>query len=152
MCAQPYTHGTHQTTRFIQHNTAKSTNVMQTILHLARDTADIVLIQEPWARFDNNSGSWTTLSHPFFTSILPLVPVQLKPRVATFLSKTAKHISLTPRNDLTNDPDVQYLTLSVTGNSGPPTLILTIYNEKSQSPDNDERTIDRCVIGIPLPI
>ncbi len=149
MCAQPQSHSTHQTIRFIQHNTAKSTSVMQTLLHLARNTADIILIQEPWIRFDNNSGSWTTISHPSCNSILPPSPPHLKPRVAAFIARTATHISLTPRNDITNDPDVQCLSLSI--HSTPPTLILNIYNEKSQAPDNNDRTIERCVANISLP-
>ena len=95
----------------------------------------------------DNSGSWTTLLHPSFTPTLP--PSQLKLCVATYLSRTATYVSLMPRSDLTNDPDAQCLTLSV--NSGPQTLILNIYNEKSQSPDNSERTINRCVVNIPLP-
>src|SRR6266705_2893381 len=147
MCAQPLSHSTHQTIRFIQHNTAKSTSVMQTLLHLSRKSADIILIQEPWVRFDDNSGSWTTISHPSFLSIIPTT--QLKPRVITFISKTSTHITLTPRSDLSNDPDVQCLSLSF--NSGHPTLLLNIYNEKSQAPDNDERTMERCVCTIPLP-
>ena len=154
MCAQPFTHSTHQTSfpfniRFLQHNTAKSTHVMQTLLHLAHKTTDIVLIQEPWVRFDNNSNTWNTISHPSFTSILPTSPAQLRPRVAAFLSKTASHISLTPRNDITADPDVQCLTLTTP--STPSTLLINIYNEKSQSPNNDKRTIERCICKIPLP-
>ena len=54
-----------------------------------------------------------------------------------------------PRSGLTNDLDVQCLTLSV--NPDPQTLILNIYNEKSQAPDNSERIINRCVVNIPLP-
>jgi hypothetical protein len=160
MCAQPLSHGTHQTSshsvrifphtiRLIQHNTAKSTNVMQTLLHLAHKTTDIILVQEPWVRFDKNSNTWNTLSHPSYTSILPPSPAHIRPRVATFLSKTAAHISLTPRNDLSNDPDAQCLTLSTS--STPPILLINLYNEKSQSPDNDERTIERCIHQIPLP-
>jgi hypothetical protein len=160
MCAQPLSHGTHQTSshsvrifphtiRLIQHNTAKSTNVMQTLLHLAHKTTDIILVQEPWVRFDKNSNTWNTLSHPSYTSILPPSPAHIRPRVATFLSKTAAHISLTPRNDLANDPDAQCLTLSTP--STPPILLINLYNEKSQSPDNDERTIERCIHQIPLP-
>ena len=48
MCAQPLLHSTHQTIRFIQHNTAKSTNVMHTLLYLTHQTTDLILIQEPW--------------------------------------------------------------------------------------------------------
>ena len=47
MCAQPLSPSTHQTIRFIQHNTAKSTNVMHTLLHLTHQTTDIIYIQEP---------------------------------------------------------------------------------------------------------
>ena len=68
---------------------------------------------------------------------------------STFLSKSAKHISLTPRSDITNDPDVQCLTLTTQSTS--PTLLLNIYNEQCQAPDNNERTVERCICNIPLP-
>ena len=32
-----------------------------------------------------------------------------------------------------------------------PTLLLNIYNEQSQAPDNNERTVERCLCNIPLP-
>ena len=148
MCAQPQSHSTHQTIRFIQHNTAKSTNVIHTLLHLTHQTTDIILIQEPLIMLDNNSNTWTTITHPSLNSILPPSAPHLRPHVATFLFMSATHISLTPRSDITNDPDVQCLTLTTLSTS--PTLLLDIYNEQFQAPDNNERTMERGICNIPL--
>ena len=49
----------------------------------------------------------------------------------------------------TNDPDIQCLTLST--QTTLPTLLLNVYNERSQAPDQNERTMDRCMANIPLP-
>src|SRR5690606_9310209 len=52
--------------RFLQHNCARSRNVMHSILETAVKTADIVLLQEPWIGPNN-----TTVGHPSFNAICP---------------------------------------------------------------------------------
>src|SRR5262245_51621669 len=104
--------------RVIQHNCARSTNVMHTCLAAAVTTADIILIQEPWISKNN-----TTISHPSFQSIIPNTQGNRRPRTLAFISTTNPHLKVTARPDILDDPDCQVLDV---GSTTIPAV--TIYN------------------------
>jgi ribonuclease HI len=126
--------------RIIQHNCAKSQNVMHSLLHTAHTRADIVLIQEPWI-----SPSRTTISHPSFTPIIPphSLPNQ-KIRTMAFISRTNPYLTVTPRLDITKDADIQIL--EITTPSIPSTQIINLYNERFRG--EPEYTVPRTLTKI----
>ena len=113
----------------LQHNCARSTNVMQSCLNSAINTADIILFQEPWIGRDNI----TTVSHPVFTCLIPATSNDCRPRVAAFIFKTKVQLVCTPRPDITMDLDIQALSILAPGLKD--TLLLNIYNEKNLQSD-----------------
>ena len=122
---------TQSTIRVIQHNCARSMNVMHSCLNSATNTADIVLFQEPWIARDNK----TTISHPSFTSLIPPSSLDVRPRTMAFVSRIRQDLVCTPRSDISKDSDLQILSISANGISS--ILLLNIYNEKSQQDNND---------------
>jgi Reverse transcriptase (RNA-dependent DNA polymerase)/Endonuclease-reverse transcriptase len=137
--------GRADTLRIIQHNCARSTNAMHSCLNSATNTADLVLLQEPWVNVANR----TTISHPSFQCILAGSSDGKRPRVAAFVSKTNPQLNCTLRSDIVDDPDL--LALEVHQPGIPTTLIVCIYNERSQEPDSREYTVDRALVNISLP-
>ena len=133
--------------RIVQHNCARSLNVMHSLLNSVAKTADIVLIQEPWIAGDHKS----TISHPAFTSFLPPSNsmVSIRPRTMTFVSKNRQNLICTPRSDISMNSDLQILSVSTDKVSS--ILLFNIYNEKSQQKDNDTWTIDRILTKMQLP-
>ena len=118
--------------RIIQHNCARSMNVMHSCLNSATNNADIILFQESWIAKDNK----TTISHPSFTSLISLSNLDIRSKTMIFVSKTRQDIVCTPRSDLSKDSDLQILSISADGISN--ILLLNIYNEKSQKINNDQ--------------
>ena len=94
-----------------QHNCARSSLVMQSLLNTLAGKTDIILLQEPWIFQDNQS----TITHPAFNSIIPASQSQhSRPRVLAFISKTTE-LSCNPRPDIYSDLDVQVLEISAKG-------------------------------------
>ena len=132
----------------IVHNTAKSSNVQLSCLESAIGAADIILIQEPWVRFDTTTSSWTTLSHSYFQYILAPSPASLRPRVVTYITRSLPPTTtITPKNEII-DPDIQFLSLQLINHA--PITIINIYNEKSQLPHENTYTVDRILTSTPL--
>ena len=128
--------------QIIQHNTAKSPNVMQTCLENSIKTADVVLIQEPYMSNDH-----VTISHPTFINIIPNNAT--RPRVMTFIKKdSANHMTITPRPNIYQDSDIQVLDIS--RHDLPNILIFNVYNEKQIDIKNDEYTVNRVLSKIDL--
>ena len=74
----------------MQHNTAKTPEIMHTTLELAKESSiDFVLIQEPWIAFQNNS--LLHISHPSYHCILPSISNNIRPRVAIYARKQLKY-------------------------------------------------------------
>ena len=119
------------TIRIVQHNCARSINVMHSCLNSSKDNADIVLFQESWIANDNKS----TVSHPAFTSLLPTSNNKFRPRTMAFISKTKQNLVCTPRSDISMNSDLQAISISSSEFSD--ILLLNIYNEKSQSEDDN---------------
>src|SRR5437879_6642264 len=79
----------------IQHNCAKTYEVLTSLLHYTNGTADIILVQEPWLASDG-----TPYSHPSFESILPDTTNNERPRTAAYISKSRLDILCSYRSDL----------------------------------------------------
>lgn len=108
--------------RIIQHNCGRSPDATQAILEIAVQTADVVLLQEPWI-----GSSGFTISHPSFESVLPGGTAQRHPRVAIFLSRTNTFLSATMRPDLIDDPDAMAVELATPCIDS--VILYNIYNQ-----------------------
>ena len=87
--------------RIFQHNCARSTNVINTLLQLAVNQADIIIIQEPWLKDNYNPPT-----HPSFQAIISPKVYNRHPRVMAYISTTYLHLKVTLRLDLITDPDI----------------------------------------------
>jgi len=92
----------------VQHNCAKTYEVLTTLLHYTNGTADIVLVQELWLAPDG-----TAYSHPSFTSILPNSTNNARPRTAAYITKSRLDILVTYRSDLLSHPHGDILPLQI---------------------------------------
>ena len=93
----------------VQHNCAKTYEVLTSLLHCTNGLADIILIQEPWLAAPDGS----PYSHPSFTCILPDTANGDRPRTAAYLSKSRLDILCTYRSDLLPHLDADVLPLQV---------------------------------------
>ena len=133
--------------RVIQHNCNRSTTAMHSCLNSAENTADIVIIQEPWIGTNESPCPFYTLSHPSFTLLLH--QPEHCPRTATYITKTNPHIHVSLRTDLCNDEDIQILAVSTPSIA---TLYLfNIYNEKPRYDQTLPYTLDRTLKNIDIP-
>ena len=128
--------------RVIQLNCGKNNDIAHSCLETATKTADIVLLQEPSiGPWSEARGGFTTITHPSFDCLLPPGHNnnKIKPRVATFVSKTHPHLKVSTRPDLFNDPYLQVMEVSAPGIQ--PFLLFNIYNERYA--DTQQYTIER---------
>jgi exonuclease III len=128
--------------RIISLNCNRSSNVVNTILHLALHSADLVLLQEPGFSDD----AYVT-THPQFELLKPPRKSRKHNRAVAFVAKNNPFLTISQRPDLRNDPDLQVLEVSTT--SIATTTILNIYNETE--PVTNLYTIPRTLISIQLP-
>ena len=133
--------------RIIQHNCNRSTTAMHSCLKSAENTADIVIIQEPWIGTNESPPSHYTISHPSF--ILLLSQTHHCPRPATDITKTNPHINANLRTDLCTDEDIQII--SITTPSIDTLFLFNIYNEKPRYDQTLPYTIDRILKNINIP-
>ena len=138
---------THSSTklRIIQHNCARSTNIMHSCLSAAATTADIIFIQEPWISKEGG-----TIMHPSFQSIIPPTQGTQRPRTLTFVTTTNPHVKVTPKLDILSDPDCQVLDISTT--QIPTITFFNVYNERNRG-NNGRREfmIDRLFPTLTFP-
>jgi len=128
--------------RVIQHNCARSSNCMYSLLDTTKDLADIILIQEPWI----NQRDRTTIKAQGYTSIIPSQGE--RPRVLAFISNLRKDFQVTSRPDYTQDPDIQALTIKYSTQEE--ILLLNIYNEKPTQGDQTTYTVERTLVDLNL--
>ena len=115
----------------VQHNCAKTYEVLTTLLHYTNGNADIVLVQEPWLAPDGSA-----YSHPSFISILPDTTNHERPRTAAYISKSRLDILCTYRSDLLPHLDGDVLPLHILAGKEKFTL-WNIYNERRKlTPDS----------------
>ena len=108
---------------FIQHNTARKQEVLQTVLEIAfQRKTDLILIQEPYI-FKKES-VYYSIPHPAFNLILP--DTSIRPRVSIYTRKKS-NFQYTPQLDICNDSDIQILEISGNLESF---LVLNVYNKK----------------------
>jgi hypothetical protein len=130
------------TIRIVSHNTNRSTTALDTLLNTVGKTADIILIQE--AKIKDPQYATT---HPDFILILPPRGEHPIIRTAAYVSHLNPHIRVTPRPDISGDPDLQVL--EVQTDLIPTLYILNIYNE--YDPQTKLYTIPRTLAPLSLP-
>ena len=115
----------------LQHNYARSTQIMHACMKFAKNKTDIVILQESWMRDEN-----ITISH---SSNIQNTYV----RVLIFVAKNVKKFTCTSRSDIVNSEDMQ--AISIANNKIQKRILLfNIYNEKSQYADDEQLyTIER---------
>src|SRR6266849_4976284 len=132
--------------RIIQRNCNRSTTAMHSCLKSAENTANIVIIQEPWIGTNETPTSFYTISHPSFTLLLS--NPEHYPRTATYITKTNPHLKVNLRTDLCNDEDIQVL--AITTPSIETLSLFNIYNEKPRHELALPYTLDRILKHIDL--
>src|SRR5215203_5138983 len=118
--------------RILQHNCARSTNVMHTLLNIAEKNADIIIIQESWISRDGE-----TISHHSFNTYIAKND-QYQARTAIFVTKVHAHFKTTIRNDIINDSDVQIIDISTNEDTF---RMYNVYNERQEGIYTFERTL-----------
>ncbi len=108
--------------RILQHNCARSTQIMHACMKFAKNKTDIVILQESWMRDKN-----ITILHSSFICI--------KSNVQN--TKNAKNFTCTSRSNIVNSEDMQ--AISIANNKIQKKILLfNIYNEKSQNTDDEQ--------------
>ena len=120
---------------------------MHSCLKSAENTADIVIIQEPWIGTNETPPSFYTISHPSFTLLLS--HPEHCPRTATYITKTNPHLKVNLQTDLCNDEDIQIL--SITTPSIETLYLFNIYNEKPRYNPTSPYTLDRILKKTNIP-
>ncbi len=128
----------------LQHNCARSTQIMHACMKFAKNKTDIVILQESWMKDEN-----ITISHSLFICIKSNVQ-NTHVRVLIFVAKNAKKFTYTSRSDIVNNKDMQ--AISIANNKIQKEILLfNIYNEKSQNADNEQLyTIERKLAKVML--
>ncbi len=123
--------------RILQHNCARSMQIMHACMKFAKNKTDIVILQESWMRDEN-----ITISHSSFICIKSNVQ-NTHVKVLIFVAKNAKKFTCTSRSDIVNSKDMQAI-LIANNKIQKRILLFNIYNEKLQNADNEQSyTIER---------
>jgi hypothetical protein len=130
------------TLHIVSHNTNHSTITLDTLLNTVGKTANIILIQEA-----NIKDPRYATTHPDFILILPPCGEHPIIRMAAYISRLNLHICVTPRLDISRDPDLQVL--EVQTDLIPTLYILNIYNE--YDPRTKLYTIPHTLTTLSLP-
>jgi exonuclease III len=113
-------------------------------MKFAKNSADIVILQEPWVKDEN-----ITISHPSFICMKPNIQ-NARARVLIFVAKNAKKFTCTSRPDIVNSEDMQAILIANNKTQGG-ILLFNIYNEKSQNADDEQLyTIERELANVKL--
>jgi hypothetical protein len=126
----------------VSHNTNCSTITLDTLLNIVGKTADIILIQEA-----KTKDPWYATSHPDFILILPPCGEHTIIRTAVYVSCLNPHIHITPRLDISGDPNLQVL--EVQTDLIPTLYIYNIYNK--YDPQTKLYTIPSTLAPLSLP-
>ena len=107
----------------VQHNTARSYPITQSLLQTAYENQiDVVLVQEP-----AYSPQMDLINHPAYIGILPNYPYSTKlPRAAAYWRKESR-FKYTQVDQLCRDPDV--LVLQINGPGLRNFKLINVYNE-----------------------
>src|SRR5436853_3756489 len=108
------------TIRILQHNCARSSNVMYSLLNTAERDVNIIITQEPWLSRDGN-----TISHASFH--LYVANNEERARTAIYVLNVHKHFTANIRNDIIDDGDVQIIDIRILNETF---RIYNVYNER----------------------
>ena len=133
--------------RIIQHNCNRSDTAMHTCLHTAENTADIVIIQEPWIGHNTNDQTFYSISHPSFCLLIS--PTKHHPRTLTYVSNTNPHLKAALQPNICNDEDIQVVKINTP--TIEPIYLFNIYNETPRYDRTLPYTIERILQQITLP-
>ena len=114
-----------RTIRIIQHKCNKNTATMHTCLHDTENTADVVIIQEPWIGTNENDQSLYSISHPSF--IILISSTTHRPRTLTYISNTNPYLKASLQRDICNEEDIQVVKISTP--TIEPIYLFNIYNK-----------------------
>ncbi len=121
----------------LQHNCARSTQIMNACMKFAKNKIDIVILQESWMKDEN-----ITILHSSFICIKSNVQNTCV-KVLIFVAKNAKKFTCTSRSDIVNSKDIQ--AISIANNKIQREILLfNIYNEKLQNTDNKQLYTIEC--------
>ncbi|KZT65666.1 hypothetical protein DAEQUDRAFT_768721 [Daedalea quercina L-15889] len=117
--------------RILQLNANTQNSTIHALLNTAtdEDSADIVLITEPWwGNIGGDKQGPVSEAAASWTPILPVsaVPAGKRPRAMAYARKRSDY-TITLRSDLANDLDLQIL--EIAQDPRPPTIIANIYND-----------------------
>jgi hypothetical protein len=90
----------------LQHNCARSTQIMHACMKFAKNSADIVILQESWVRNKN-----ITFSHSSFICMKSNIQ-NAYVRVLIFVAKNAKKFTCTSRSNIVNNKDMQAILIA----------------------------------------
>ncbi len=117
--------------QILQHNCARSTQIIHACMKFVKNKTNIVILQESWMRDEN-----ITISHSSFICIKSNVQ-NTYVKVLIFVTKNAKKFTCTSRSDIVNSEDMQ--AISIANNKVQKRILLfNIYNEKLQNTDNEQ--------------
>ena len=117
----------HSKISVMQHNTARTSDIMHSCLETAvKQAIDFVLIQEFSIRFENNIT--ITVSHSAYYCILSTSSDNIRLRVAVFARKLSNY-KFCHKTDLTSDSDI--IIIDVSDSNIKIFQIINIYNEKN---------------------
>ncbi len=114
----------------LQHNYAKSMQIMHACMKFAKNKTNIVILQESWMKDEN-----ITISHSSFICIKSNVQ-NTHVKVLIFIAKNTKKFTCISRSDIVNNEDMQAISI-VNNKIKKRVLLFNIYNEKSQNADDE---------------
>jgi len=113
------------TIRILQHNCARSSNVMYSLLNTAERDVDIIITQEPWLSRDGN-----TISHASFHTYIVKYNENERARTAIYGSNVHRHSTMNIRNHTIHGADVQIIDIHTSNE------VFRIYNVYNKKRDN----------------
>ena len=117
--------------RILQHNCARSTQIMHACMKFAKIRANIVILQESWMKDEN-----ITISHSSFICIKSNIQ-KTRVRVLIFVAKNVRKFICTLRSNIVNSKDIQVIMI-VNDKISNKILLLNIYNEKAQNAEKKQ--------------
>ncbi len=117
--------------QILQHNCARSTQIMHACMKFAKNKTNIVILQESWMKDEN-----ITILHSSFICIKSNVQ-NIHVRVLIFVVNNTKKFTCTSRSDIVNSEDMQAISI-INNKIQKRILLFNIYNEKSQNADDEQ--------------
>ena len=134
--------------RVLQHNVAKSTNIMISCLKYAfNQKIDIIFMQKLWIEKNDIIIFHSAYNRITFNTSAEMIDQNKKFKIMIFVLKKST-LKITFRSDISNDSDIQIL--HITNIDIDDCIIINLYNEKNQFLTSNEYTIERLLTKIEL--